>query len=83
MTITSPVSTKILEIYYCHEGDAVERGQSLMKLDLAGEETELQNLANQKMMRNYDTRQTILASRTFLTNLEMKIKAEGDVGGTA
>lgn len=75
MTITSPVSTKILEIY-CHEGDAVERGQSLMKLDLAGEETELQNLANQKMMRNYDTRQTILASRTFLTNLEMKIKAK-------
>ena len=37
MTITSPVSTKILEIY-CHEGDAVERGQSLMKLDLAGED---------------------------------------------
>lgn len=28
------------------------------------------------MMRNYDTRQTILASRTFLTNLEMKIKAK-------
>ena len=35
MTITSPVSTKILEIY-CHEGDVVEPGESLLKLDYFG-----------------------------------------------
>ena len=57
LTITSPVSTKILEIY-CHEGDVVEQGQSLMKLDLASEETELQKLADQTLMRRYDTEQT-------------------------
>lgn len=75
MTITSPVSTKILEIY-CHEGDVVEPGESLLKLDLMSEETELQNLADQKMMRSYDKEQTVLASRTFLTNLEMQIQAK-------
>lgn len=75
LTITSPVSTKILEIY-CHEGDVVEQGQSLMKLDLASEETELQKLADQTLMRRYETEQTVLASKTYLTNLEMQIKAK-------
>lgn len=75
LIITSPVATRILEIY-CHEGDNVEKGESLMKLDLASEETELQNLADQRMMKRYDTEQTILDSRTYLTNLEMQIKAK-------
>lgn len=75
LTITSPVSTTILELY-CHEGDRVEPGQSLMKLDLLSEETELQNLADQQQMKAYDTQQTVLASRTYLTNLEMQIKAK-------
>lgn len=75
MTITSPVATKILEIY-CHEGDMVEPGESLMKLDLMSEETELQNLADQRLMKSYDKEQTILASRTYLTNIEMQIKAK-------
>lgn len=75
LIITSPVATRILEIY-CHEGDHVEKGESLMKLDLASEETELQNLADQRMMKRYDTEQTILDSRTYLTNLEMQIKAK-------
>lgn len=75
MTITSPINTKILEIY-CHEGDFVEPGQSLLKLDLESEETQMQNLADERMMKSYDTQQTILASRTYLTNLEMQIKAK-------
>lgn len=75
MTLTSPVTTKILEIY-CHEGDNVEAGESLMKLDLLSEETELQNLADQRMMKSYDTQQAVLASRTYLTNIEMQIKAK-------
>ena len=75
LIITSPVATRILEIY-CHEGDHVEKGESLMKLDLASEETELQNLADQRMMKRYDTEQTILDSHTYLTNLEMQIKAK-------
>lgn len=75
LIITSPVATRIMEIY-CHEGDNVEKGESLMKLDLASEETELQNLADQRMMKRYNTEQTILDSRTYLTNLEMQIKAK-------
>lgn len=75
LTITSPVATKIIEIY-CHEGDVVAPGESLMRLDLASEETELQKLADERLMRRYDTQQTELASRTFLTNLEMQIKAK-------
>lgn len=75
LIITSPIATRILEIY-CHEGDNVKKGESLMKLDLASEETELQNLADQRMMKRYDTEQTILDSRTYLTNLEMQIKAK-------
>ena len=75
LIITSPVATRIMEIY-CHEGDNVKKGESLMKLDLASEETELQNLADQRMMKRYDTEQTILDSRTYLTNLEMQIKAK-------
>lgn len=75
MTIISPITTKILEIY-CHEGDIVEPGQSLLKLDLVSEETQLQNLSDQRMMKSYDKEQTILASRTYLTNLEMQIKAK-------
>ena len=75
LIITSPIATRILEIY-CHEGDNVEKGESLMKLDLASEETELKNLADQRMMKRYDTEQTILDSRTYLTNLEMQIKAK-------
>lgn len=75
MTITSPVSTRILEIY-SHEGDEVEPGQSLLRLDLTSEETQLQNLADEHTMRTYSTEQTVLASRTFLTNLEMQIKAK-------
>lgn len=75
LIITSPVATRIMEIY-CHEGDNVKKGESLMKLDLASEETELQNLADQRMMKRYNTEQTILDSRTYLTNLEMQIKAK-------
>lgn len=75
LIITSPVATRIMEIY-CHEGDNVEKGESLMKLDLDSEETELQNLADQRMMKRYNTEQTILDSRTYLTNLEMQIKAK-------
>lgn len=75
LTITSPVATRILEIY-CHEGDVVEPGQSLLRLDLLTEETALQNLADQRMMKSLETEQTILASRTLLTDLEMNIKAK-------
>ena len=38
--VVSPVSTKILEVY-CEEGDFLEAGQSMLRLDLASAETEL------------------------------------------
>lgn len=73
--ITSPVSTRILELY-CHEGDLVAPGQSLLRLDVAGEETELEKLADRRMMKSYDSEQARLSSRTYLTNLEMQIEAK-------
>lgn len=75
ITLVSPVATKILEIH-CHEGDLVEEGQSLMKLDLLSEESELRRVTDQKTMKVYESRRADLDSRTTLTNLEMQIKAK-------
>lgn len=73
--ISAPFSTKILELY-AHEGDVVEAGQSLMKLDLESQETEMRVLSDERTMKTYSTRQTELASKTYLTNLEMQIKTK-------
>lgn len=73
--ISSPFSTKILALY-AHEGETVEAGESLMKLDLQSQETEMRVLTDEKTMKSYSTRQTELAGKTFLTNLEMQIKTK-------
>lgn len=74
-TVVSPVATKIMEVYR-QEGDSVSAGEALLRLDLQSAETEMRNQADELSMRKNSTRQTQLDSRTFLTNLEMKIKAK-------
>lgn len=74
-TVVSPVSTKIMEIY-CQEGDKVEEGTPLLRLDLQAAEADVRKMADELSMRQYATRQASLSSHTFLTNLEMKIKAK-------
>lgn len=74
-TVVSPVSTKIIEIY-CQEGDKVEKGTPLLRLDLQTAEADVRKMADELSMRRYATKQGELSSHTFLTNLEMKIKAK-------
>ena len=73
--IVSPVATRILEVY-CDEGDSVQAGQSLLRLDLESAETELRRLADEVSMKNIELQQTALTNETYLTDLEMKIKTK-------
>ena len=73
--IVSPVATRILEVY-CDEGDSVQAGQSLLKLDLESAESEMRRLADEVSMRNMELQQTALNNETYLTDLEMKIKTK-------
>ncbi len=73
--MVSPVATRILELY-CQEGETVEAGQPIMRLDLQSAETEVRRLSDELSMKRYATQRASLDSRTFLTNLEMQIKAK-------
>ncbi|MDE6769916.1 MAG: HlyD family secretion protein, partial [Muribaculaceae bacterium] len=75
LAVVSPVSTKILEVY-CSEGDGVKGGEPLLKLDLQSTEIELQRLMDEAAMRSNDIEQAKLNDATFLTDLEMRIKAK-------
>lgn len=73
--IVSPVSTKIMEVY-CSEGDKVEAGQSLLKLDLQSTEEDLRRMSDEVSMKRNEIEQTALNNETYLTDLEMRIKAK-------
>lgn len=73
--MVSPVATRIMEIY-CQEGAEVDSGQPIMRLDLHAAETEVRKLSDELSMKHYSTRRGELDSKTFLTNLEMNIKAK-------
>lgn len=73
--IVSPVSTKIMEVY-CSEGDEVEAGQSLLKLDLQSTEADLRRMSDEVSMKRNEIEQTALNNATYLTDLEMRIKAK-------
>ncbi len=73
--IVSPVSTKIMEVY-CNEGDQVEAGESLLRLDLQSTEMELRRATDEVSMKRNEIEQAALNNATYLTDLEMKIKAK-------
>lgn len=73
--IVSPVTTKIMEVY-CNEGDLVDAGQSLLKLDLQSTETEYQRMSDEVSMKRNEIEQAALNNATFITDLEMRIKAK-------
>ena len=75
LAVVSPVSTKILEVY-ANEGDVVNLGEPLLKLDLQDTETELQRLSDEVEMKRNDIEQTKLKDATYLTDLEMRIKTK-------
>lgn len=74
-TIVSPVATRLLEIY-CSEGDNVEVGESLLRLDLHSAESDLRRMHDEASMKNNEIEQVAIANDTYLTDLEMKIKVK-------
>lgn len=75
LAVVSPVGTKILEVY-CNEGDHVDGGEPLLRLDLQSTETELQRLSDQVEMKRNEIEQAELSNATYITDLEMRIKAK-------
>ncbi len=73
--IVSPVATKIMEVY-CNEGDQVKAGQSLFRLDIHQTEAELRRLTDEVSMKQNEIEQARLSNSTYLTDLEMKIRAK-------
>ena len=73
--IVSPVSTRILEVY-AHEGDAVEEGTPLLRLDTEAARTEWQRLADELAMKQSEIHNQGLTDETRLTDLEMRIRTK-------
>ncbi len=73
--VTSPVSTRILEIFH-REGDIVNAGDALLRLDTQSAEGEVRRLGDELAVRRNTTVETGLDNRTYLTNLEMQIEAK-------
>lgn len=73
--INSPITTKILEVYK-QEGDTVSTGTPLLMLDLQSSETELNNMADELRMKQYELEQTGFNNHTCLSNIEMQIKVK-------
>ena len=73
--INSPVDSRLVELF-CREGDKVEEGTPLMRLDLRTVETELAQLADQRTSKLYEMEQAVLDHRTQLSDLEMQVKVK-------
>lgn len=73
--IVSPVATKILEVY-CNEGDSVEAGESLLRLDLLSAETEYRRASDEVSMKRNEIEQAALNNATYLTDLQMRVKVK-------
>ncbi len=73
--VVSPVGTRILEVYH-REGETVEAGESLLRLDTQTAEGEVRRLGDELAVRRNSSIEAGLDSRTYLTNLEMKIEVK-------
>lgn len=73
--INSPISTRIMEIY-AREGDSLVEGTPLLRLDLQSAETEINQLHDQRRMKQLDLEQVRLNNHTALSNMEMQIKVK-------
>ncbi|MDE6286416.1 MAG: HlyD family secretion protein, partial [Muribaculaceae bacterium] len=73
--ITSPISTRILEVY-CKAGDSVQAGTPLLQLDLKSAENALGKLLDEIEMKRHLLEQQRLNNATQLSDLEMQIKVK-------
>lgn len=73
--VTSPISSTIVEVYH-REGDVVEAGTPLLRLDLQSSESDLNRLKDQLRMKAFEVEQGSLNDRTYLNNLRMQISVK-------
>lgn len=73
--VVSPVSSRILEVFH-REGELVESGEPLLRLDTHAAEGEVRRLADELSVSRNTTVEAGLDNRTQLTNLEMQIEAK-------
>lgn len=73
--INSPISTRIVEVY-AKEGDSLSEGTPLLRLDLQSAENEINQMQDQRRMKQLDLEQQRLNNHTALSNMEMQIKVK-------
>lgn len=73
--ITSPVASKILEIYK-KGGDSLQIGDTILKLDLMEAHTSMENQNNELEMKQYKLEQQKLTSQCELSEMKMSIEID-------
>ena len=73
--ITSPISSRILEVY-AHSGDSVDVGTPLLRLDLLSTETELAKALDEREIRHQQMEQLRANIKTQLSDRRMQIEVE-------
>ena len=71
--INTPINSRILEVY-CKNGDSVEEGTPILKLDLQSTQTEYNKLIDEETMKRYQLEQLKVNNETYLSDLNMRIK---------
>ena len=71
--INSPINTRILQVYR-RSGDSVDVETPLLQLDLQTTETAYRKLLDEKKMKEYQLEQLRINNRTYLSDLEIKVK---------
>lgn len=71
--ITSPINTRIVEIYK-KAGDTVDEGTPLLRLDLQTAETEYRKGLDDEQMRRLQLQKLRISQNTQLTDMKMRIR---------
>lgn len=73
--INSPISSRIVEVY-CKEGDTLETGTPLLRLDLESTENDIRRMADERRSKVLESEQVRLNNRTYLSDLEMQVSVK-------
>lgn len=73
--ITSPVGSKILEVYK-KSGDLLQEGDTILKLDLTEAHTGMENQNNELEMKRYKLEQQKLTAQSNLSEMQMSIEID-------
>ena len=71
--INSPIGTRIVKVF-ARGGDMVDEGTPIMELDLQSTETDYRKMLDEEQMKRLQLRQLRIDNRTYLSDLEMKVK---------